>query len=102
MTPHAHANEDEALYVLAGEVTARVGARRHALPTGAFLLMPRGVPHSFANPGGAEARVLVISSPGAVERYFEETAELAKAAGGQPDPVTQAALAAKYGITFVP
>ena len=62
---HLHRNEDEAMYVLAGEVTARVGEQRHTLPTGAFVLMPRGIPHSFANPGEGEARVLVISSPGA-------------------------------------
>ena len=90
------------MYVLAGEVTVRVGEHSHTLPTGAFVLMPRGTPHSFANPGDSEARVLVISSPGAVERYFEETAELARAAGGQVDMARQVELARKYGIEFMP
>ena len=98
---HVHHNEDEAMYVLAGECTARVGERTYTLPTGSFILMPRDIPHNFANPSGAEARVLVISSPGAVERYFEETAELAKATGGQVDMQQQIALARKYGIEFV-
>ncbi len=61
----------------------------------------RDVPHSFANPSDTEARVLVVNSPGAVERYFEETAELAKATGGQVDMQKQAALARRYGIEFV-
>src|SRR5438874_1856875 len=78
---HVHHHEDEALYVLAGECTARVGEQTYVLAAGAFLLMPRDVPHSFANPTDTETRVLVINSPGAVEQYFEETAELAKAAG---------------------
>jgi quercetin dioxygenase-like cupin family protein len=98
---HVHHHEDEALYVLAGELTARVGDRTHTLGAGAFILMPRDVPHSFANPNASEARVLVISSPGAVERYFEETAELAKAAGGQLDMQQQVELAKRYGIEFL-
>ncbi len=67
---HVHHHEDEAMYVLSGEVTARVGEQTHTLRTGAFILMPRDVPHSFANPSTSEARVLVINSPGAVERYL--------------------------------
>ncbi|MCA1647261.1 MAG: cupin domain-containing protein [Chloroflexi bacterium] len=98
---HVHHNEDEAMYVLAGECLARVGERTYSLAAGAFLLMPRDIPHSFANPSDTEARVLVISSPGAVERYFEETAELAKATGGQIDMQQQVVLARKYGIEFV-
>jgi len=98
---HVHHNEDEAMYVLAGEVTARVGEQTHVLGAGAFILMPREVPHSFANPSPTEARVLVINSPGDVEEYFEETAELAKANGGQLDMQKQVELAKKYGIEFV-
>ncbi len=98
---HVHHHEDEAMYVLAGEVTPRVGEQTHTLSTGAFILMPRDVPHSFANPSSTEARVLVINSPGAVERYFEETAELAKATGGQVDMQKQVELARTYGIEFV-
>ncbi len=86
---HVHHNEDEAMYVLAGTLRARVGPATHTLGAGAFLLMPRGLPHSFANPGDTEARVLVLSSPGAVERYFEETTELAKATGGRVDMLVQ-------------
>lgn len=98
---HLHHNEDEAMYVLAGEITARVGEQTHTLSIGAFILMPRDVPHAFANPSTTEARVLVINSPGAVERYFEETAELAKATGGQVDMQQQIELAKQYGIEFV-
>ncbi len=61
----------------------------------------RDVPHSFANPSDTEARVLVINSPGAVERYFAETAALAQATGGQLDMQRQIELAKTYGIKFV-
>lgn len=98
---HVHHREDEAMYVLAGELTAHVGERTHILRPGAFILMPRDVPHRFANPRPEEARVLVINSPGAVERYFAETAALANATGGQLDMHQQVALAKRYGIEFL-
>ena len=48
--------------------------------------MLRGVVHTFSNPGTVPARVIVISSPGGVIRYFEEAAALSNASPtGQPD-----------------
>jgi hypothetical protein len=48
--------------------------------------MPRGVVHTFSNPRTVPARVIVISSPGGVIRYFEEAAALSNASPtGQPD-----------------
>src|SRR5215207_10346314 len=100
--PHVHRNDDEAMYVLEGACTVRIGERVRALGAGAFALMPRGVVHTFSNPGAAPARVIVISSPGAVVRYFEEAAALSNASPtGQPDLERLAALAKKYGIEFV-
>ncbi len=100
--PHVHHNEDEAMYVLEGECTVRIGERVRTLGAGTFALMPRGVAHTFSNPGTVPARVIVISSPGAVVRYFEEAAALSNASPtGQPDMERLAALAKKYGIEFV-
>ena len=46
--------------------------------------------------------MIVISSPGAVIRYFEEAAALSNASStGQPDMEQLAALAKKYDIEFV-
>jgi mannose-6-phosphate isomerase-like protein (cupin superfamily) len=100
--PHIHHNEDEALYGLEGEVTVRVGEQLHTVGPGTFVLMPRDVVHTFSNPGAVPARVLVVSSPGAVIHYFEEAAALTNASPtGQPDMQQLGALAAKYGIEFV-
>ncbi len=100
--PHVHHSGDEAMYVLEGECTVRIGERVHTLGAGAFALMPRGVVHTFSNPGAAPARVIVISSPGAVIGYFEEAAALSNASPtGRPDMERLAALAEKYGIEFV-
>jgi len=100
--PHIHHNEDEAMYVLEGECTVRIGERVHTLGAGTFVLMPRGIVHTFSNPGTVLARVIVISSPGAVIRYFEEAAALSNASPtGQPDMEQLAALAKKYDIEIV-
>jgi len=102
VAPHIHHNEDEAIYVLEGECTVRIGERVHTLGAGAFALMPRGIVHTFSNPGTVPARLIVISSPGAVIRYFEEAAALSNAVPtGQPDMEQLAALAKKYDIEFV-
>ena len=100
--PHIHHNEDEALYGLEGEVAVRVGDQIHAVGPGTYVLVPRDVVHTFSNPGTVPAKVLVISSPGAVIGYFEEAAALTDASPtGQPDVEQLAALARRYGIEFV-
>lgn len=98
---HIHHHEDEAFYILDGECTVRIGEQVHTLGAGTFALLPCGIAHSFANPGSVAARVLVISSPGDVIRYFEEAAALTNASPtGQPDMAKLAAFAARYGIEY--
>ena len=93
---HRHRGSDEALYVLEGTVTVRVGDRTAEAPAGSFVFIPRGTGHMFRNPGPLPARVLVIFAPAGVERFLEATAEAFDAAGGSPDPATLGAIRAKY------
>jgi mannose-6-phosphate isomerase-like protein (cupin superfamily) len=97
--PHTHQHEDEASYVLEGEVTAEVGAEIVRARAGTLIYKPKGVPHTFWNEGSARARVLEIISPGGFERYFEELAELVSK-GGPPDVPRLMDLAARYGLTL--
>jgi hypothetical protein len=46
--------------------------------------MPRGTPHTFANPGQEAARSLVLATPGGFESYFEALIELVRRTGGLP------------------
>ena len=62
---HAHAAQEEALYVLAGELRVRLGEHTYACAAGGFVLIPRGIAHAIANDGGAPARVLSVLSPAA-------------------------------------
>ena len=106
--PHIHHAEEEAWYVLDGELTFRVGDRTIPAVPGSFILVPRGLVHAFGNTGARPASLLEIFSPAGMEGYFEERTALAKAASptGEPDyagmdPVAHAALAKKYGMDFV-
>lgn len=67
---HVHKNEDEWFYVLDGEVTFHVGGENHSGRTGAFVSLPRGIPHTITVESPS-ARFLVLNTPGGFERMFE-------------------------------
>ena len=96
--PHVHGGEDEALYVLAGEVTVLIGDRTLTAGAGSFAFVPRGMVHTFSNPGSQEAKLLVIISPAGFERAFEEMAEVAPSADQPPDMDRLTAIAKKYNL----
>jgi mannose-6-phosphate isomerase-like protein (cupin superfamily) len=61
--PHLHHNEDEASYVLEGQITVQIGERViHASP-GTLVLKPKGIFHTFWNAGTKPARILEIIAP---------------------------------------
>ena len=48
--PHLHRGHEETFYVLEGELTVRVGARKITAPQGSFVVIPRSVVHQPSNP----------------------------------------------------
>src|SRR5262249_25283683 len=79
--------------VLEGTIGARVGNHEVVAGQGSYLFKPRGLMHTFWNPGLGPARLLEVIAPAGFERYFAELAE----AG---DPSRRQELAAKYGVTY--
>ena len=105
---HVHHGEEEAFYVLEGEMTFTIGDRTVRATAGSFVLVPRGVVHTHRTTGTQPARWLAIVSPPGMGRYFEERAELVR---GNPAPVGEVdyagleakvheALARKYHMEF--
>jgi mannose-6-phosphate isomerase-like protein (cupin superfamily) len=85
---HVHPTFEETFYVQDGSLAFRVGDDTcHAGP-GTVAHIPRGVPHTFANPGRQPAQALVIVSPAGFEDYFEALAGAIAARGGMP-PVAE-------------
>lgn len=73
---HVHHREDEAFWILEGEMSMRCGDRTFRARAGAFVFLPRDVPHTFVVEGDAPARMLTLLSPGGFEAMFVE--------GGRP------------------
>ena len=98
---HAHRDEDEAFYVLAGEFEFIVGAEKMTATAGAFLFAPRGALHGFTvvrkNPG----RLLITVSPGTQhERFFRDVVEIERTRGNPPERSELLSLAQKHGWVF--
>jgi len=93
---HIHANEDETLYVLDGQVRFKLGDELHTGGPGAFVFVPRGAPHTFQNVGEEDARILIHFSPSGMEGFFERFAALE-----ETGPETFARLATEVGMTVV-
>ena len=67
---HVHTREDEAFYLLEGELRFRVEDDEFVRGPGSWVWAPRGVPHTF-RVESAVARTLILFTPGGFERMFE-------------------------------
>jgi quercetin dioxygenase-like cupin family protein len=98
---HVHRREDEAFFLLDGELTVRVGDATFAARAGSFVFCPRDVPHVLSVES-EEVRMLTLCTPGGVEQLFVELGEpapsrtLPNGDGGQ-DVRRIVTLAAHYG-----
>jgi quercetin dioxygenase-like cupin family protein len=102
---HTHTREDEALYVLSGEVLFEVegAADPLRLGPGGFLFAPRNRRHAYRNIGSAAARLLVFAIPGTgLDRMFAAFDAASKRAAGMPSIDTIAAIAEQYGVVVHP
>src|SRR5579862_5719861 len=72
LPPHVHQHEDEAAYVLEGQLLVRLGASERLLGPGEFVLLPRGVVHAQRNPGPAPARFLALLIPAGFEQCLQD------------------------------
>jgi quercetin dioxygenase-like cupin family protein len=79
-----HHDFDEAFYMLEGELTFQLEDELFTRRAGELAFAPRGVPHTYANLSGANARALLVCTPAGFERYFDRIA--ARIAGVEPPP----------------
>lgn len=66
---HLHRDVDEAFFVLEGHYDFHCGEDRIEAGPGAFVLLPRGLPHRY-RAGADGGRVLMFFPPGGAEDYF--------------------------------
>lgn len=102
--PHVHHNENEAFYVLDGEMAALDGDRRiDDIGPGSFVFFPRESHHAFRNVGGRPARIVLMFFPAGFEGYLRDVGS--PVVEGEAAPVTDlddaTPIAARYGMEFV-
>lgn len=71
--PHVHEDEDDAFFVLEGQLTVRTPEESPPdviAGPGTFVLVPPGVVHTFANHRDARVRMLNIHAPSGFDRRF--------------------------------
>ena len=95
---HVHKNEDEAFYVLEGEMAFVCDGKWMTAGPGTYVFGPRGIPHGFKVTGAAPARMLLLASPGGFEQFVLELSEPLNAAPSAPDMAKLAATAARFGV----
>jgi mannose-6-phosphate isomerase-like protein (cupin superfamily) len=92
---HRHAQHDEGFYVVAGTAEFTVGTTRYLAPKGTLVMVPPGVPHTFANPGDEPVVMLNTFTPDLYVQYFRDLGEV-MAKNGQLTPGATAEVMAKY------
>ena len=70
--PHIHHRENEAFYVLKGELTFYALDVQQVLKVGAggFVHLPPDRPHRFVNESGQEVEALIVAIPAGIEKMF--------------------------------
>ncbi len=82
---HVHHREDEAFWVLEGDVTLDIGGTVIEASAGDYAFGPRDVPHSFTV-GDKGSRMLFLLTPGGFEDLVMATSEPAATRSVPPPP----------------
>ncbi|MGF1470197.1 MAG: cupin domain-containing protein [Rubrobacteraceae bacterium] len=103
--PHTHTREDEAFYILEGEMSLRVGVQTIEAEPGDLVYLPRGIEHSFGLKTPT-VRALFYITPAGIEEAFKQ---LSKPAGDltppplpekPPDVEGMVTIFESYGVKF--
>lgn len=76
---HIHPDQDEWMYAMAGEFRVEVGDDKLTLKPGDSVLMPRNVPHVWAQVGDTPGKLLIAFTPaGRMEDFFRDFGKTGK------------------------
>ena len=90
---HLHKDSDEVAWVIAGEITFRIGDLVSVGGPGTCAFFPRKVPHAWKNSGSETARVVFLYTPAGAGGYIEE---MARRAPGPMSTEERDALCTRY------
>ncbi|RZU30664.1 cupin domain-containing protein [Blastococcus saxobsidens] len=93
---HVHHEEDEAWFVLDGELTFQVGDQTWVATAGSFVWAPRGLAHTF-RVDSPTARLLAIAVPARFDQFVRATGRPARSMTLPPPPDGPPDMAALVG-----
>jgi quercetin dioxygenase-like cupin family protein len=96
---HVHQNEEEVFYVLEGTFEFTFGNNKVVAQQGDMIVLPKNLPHSFKNIGENTGITMNTMTPGGLEKFFDEIAEISQ--NGPPDPKKVSEIAMKYKMRFL-
>jgi len=97
---HMHHLEDEAFYILEGEMAFVCDGKWMKGGPGAYVFGPRQIPHGFKVEGSSPARMLLLCAPAGFERFVLELS-VPFNDFTPPDMARLMAVAAKYKIDIL-
>jgi quercetin dioxygenase-like cupin family protein len=71
---HMHPDQDEAMYMLEGEILVHVDGEEHHVGQRGVFVAPRGVPHAFLVTSET-AHILLVITPGTGEAFYRSVSE---------------------------
>ena len=74
LAPHTHEHEDQAVYVIDGELEFEVGGAdglRFSAGAGSYVLKPRGISHGFWNVKDTTVRYIELSGRSGFEKFID-------------------------------
>ena len=98
---HVHRREDEAFYVLEGELSVICGDQWMTASAGSYVYGPRDIPHGFKVVGSGPVRMLLMWAPAGFEKMVMDMATDASAAPAPPDMGKLMAAATACGVEIL-
>jgi quercetin dioxygenase-like cupin family protein len=94
--PHTHAEQDEYLMPLDGDIDVLIGGRRGVVRRGEVGHLPRGIPHAFFNNTGKPVNALFWATPAG------KLVQLYRRLHNVGSPAKAVSIAPSCGVEFEP
>jgi quercetin dioxygenase-like cupin family protein len=99
---HIQTREEEAFYVLEGQLSFYGVDGETVAGPGTYLNIPKGAKHRFRNNGSTTARMLFFFTPAGIEGLFDKFSEMEEPAGGMAAIIESLnVLGEKYGVEYL-
>ena len=99
---HMQTREEEAFYILEGEVSFYGIDGEIVAGPGTYLNIPKGAKHRFRNNSATPARMLFFFTPAGIEGLFDDLGEMKQPQGDFASVISALnLLGAKYGVSYL-